>query len=68
MFNRLKALSKPILAQHQPGCLAGFAEEAATVCDLYAEAPALHEAGVHMVSSDEKSEFRPWSASILRYR
>ncbi len=26
-----------------------------TVCDLYAAAPALHEAGVHFVSTDEKT-------------
>jgi hypothetical protein len=26
-----------------------------TVCELYAEAPALHAAGVHIVSSDEKT-------------
>jgi hypothetical protein len=32
-----------------------FAEEVTTVCNLYAEAPALHEAGVHLVSTDEKS-------------
>jgi hypothetical protein len=32
-----------------------FHQEVKTVCELYAEAPALHAAGVHFVSSDEKT-------------
>jgi hypothetical protein len=32
---------------------AAFAGQVQTVCDLYAAAPALHEAGVHVVSTDE---------------
>ena len=26
-----------------------------SVCDLYQEAPKLHEAGVHVISTDEKT-------------
>ena len=32
-----------------------FAAEVKTVCDLYAQAPALHQAGVRLVSTDEKT-------------
>jgi transposase len=32
---------------------AAFAAQVAAVCDLYAAAPALHDAGVHVVSTDE---------------
>ena len=32
-----------------------FSAEAGTICDLYVEAPALHEAGTHVVSTDEKT-------------
>lgn len=32
-----------------------FADEAGTICDLYVEASALHEAGTHVVSCDEKT-------------
>jgi hypothetical protein len=32
-----------------------FNQEVKTVCELYAEAPVLHAAGVHIVSSDEKT-------------
>lgn len=33
----------------------GFDQQVATVCDLYATAPTLHEQGVHVMSSDEKT-------------
>jgi hypothetical protein len=32
-----------------------FDEEVATVCEVYEEAPAMHESGAHVVSTDEKS-------------
>ena len=32
-----------------------ISQEVKTVCELYAEAPTLHAAGVHIVSSDEKT-------------
>ena len=32
-----------------------FAEEAGSICDLYGHAQDLHEAGVHLVSTDEKT-------------
>lgn len=35
--------------------MAAFAEEASVICDLYAQAPALHAQGVHLVSTDEKT-------------
>lgn len=34
---------------------AQFAEEAGAICDLYVEARTLHQAGVHLVSCDEKT-------------
>lgn len=39
----------------KPGEPEQFNQEVKTVCELYAEASALHAAGVHIVSSDEKT-------------
>lgn len=35
-----------------------FAEEAGTICDLYGQAQDLYEAGVHLVSTDEKTSIQ----------
>ena len=47
--------SEPYWLSGNVGDPEAFAEEMATVCDLYAEAPVLRKAGIHVVSTDEKS-------------
>ena len=40
-----------------------FDEEVRTLCEVYKEAQKLHEQGVHVVSTDEKTGIQPWTRS-----
>lgn len=40
---------------HTPPDADEFAVQVTTVCDLYQAAPHLHEQGVHVISTDEKT-------------